>query len=132
MDVQALSDTRQESSGPSDPPSGRPSTADLLFRPNISLNGRVSEEATLPFFLGRLLAIRDAGEDLIPELNTTGGDADTAARIALEIGLFLRVEKTVVYSAGVTILAAFRSRAASSPKTWCSSSTRGSSTRALS
>jgi ATP-dependent protease ClpP protease subunit len=115
MDVQAGPDTRQGSPGSSESASGRPSTADLLFRPNISLNGRISEEATLPFFLGRLLAIRDRGEDLILELNTMGGDADTAARIALEIGLFLRhsghrafcVGKTVVYSAGVTIPAAF-------------------------
>jgi hypothetical protein len=48
------------------------------------------------------------------ELNTDGGDADVARRIALEIRLFQRhsgrsaycVGKTKVYSAGVTIFAA--------------------------
>jgi ATP-dependent protease ClpP protease subunit len=115
MDGQTIPETRPLLLHPSEAPSGRPSTADLLFRPNISLNGRISEEATLPFFLDRLMAVRDAGENLIIELNTMGGDADTAARIALEIELFIRhsghraccVGKTVVYSAGVTILAAF-------------------------
>jgi ATP-dependent protease ClpP protease subunit len=92
----------------------RPDTETLLFRPNISLNGAITE-ASLPFFLDRLENVRSAGEDLILELNTLGGDADTASRIALEVTLFLRhsgrrgfcVGKTVVYSAGVTILAAF-------------------------
>jgi ATP-dependent protease ClpP protease subunit len=115
MDMQAISDARQELPRTFQTLSERPSTEDLLFRPNISLNGRISEEATLPFFLDRLQSVRDAGEDLILELNTIGGDADAAARIALEIRLFIRhsgrrafcVGKTVVYSAGVTILAAF-------------------------
>jgi ATP-dependent protease ClpP protease subunit len=94
---------------------GRPSLQQLLFGPNISLNGRISEESTLPFFLERLAAVRASGEDIILELNTAGGDADAACRIALEIRLFIRhsgrqaycVGKTVVYSAGVTIFAAF-------------------------
>jgi ATP-dependent protease ClpP protease subunit len=86
----------------------------LLFQPNISINGLITDD-TLTFFLGRLETIRSAGEDMIMELNTDGGDADVARRIALEIRLFLRhsgrkaccVGKTKVYSAGVTILAAF-------------------------
>jgi ATP-dependent protease ClpP protease subunit len=49
------------------------------------------------------------------ELNTLGGDADVARRIALEIRLFRKssehsaycVGKTNVYSAGATIFAAF-------------------------
>jgi len=49
------------------------------------------------------------------ELNTEGGDADIARRMAMEIRLFRRhagrdaycVGKTNVYSAGVTVLAAF-------------------------
>jgi ATP-dependent protease ClpP protease subunit len=93
----------------------RPEDQRLLFEPNISLNGSITEETTLPFFLDRLAAVRASGEDLILELNTAGGDADAACRIALEITLFIRhsgrrafcVGKTVVYSAGVTILAAF-------------------------
>lgn len=91
---------------------------EFLFRPNISINGLISDE-TLTFFLGRLEQVRSAGEDLILEINTDGGDADVARRIALEVRLFLRhsgrraccVGKTKIYSAGVTILAAF-------PKRW--------------
>jgi ATP-dependent protease ClpP protease subunit len=86
----------------------------LLFRPNISINGLITAE-TLSFFLARLEQVRSSGEDMIVELNTTGGDADVARRIAMEVRLFLRhfgrkgccVGKTNVYSAGVTILAAF-------------------------
>jgi ATP-dependent protease ClpP protease subunit len=86
----------------------------LLFQPNVSINGLITYD-TLAFFLGRLEKIRSAGEDMIMELNTDGGDADVARRIALEVRLFLRhsgrkaccVGKTKVYSAGVTVLAAF-------------------------
>jgi ATP-dependent protease ClpP protease subunit len=93
----------------------RPSDERLLFEPNIPLNGRISEEQTLPYFLDRLRALRDGKDDMILELNTAGGDADAACRIALEIRLFIKhsgkkaycVGKTVVYSAGITILAAF-------------------------
>jgi len=93
----------------------RPSRLKLLFEPNISLNGLIAEESTLPFFLERLAAVRSSGEDIILELNTAGGDADAACRIALEIRLFIRhsgrqaycVGKTVIYSAGVSIFAAF-------------------------
>jgi ATP-dependent protease ClpP protease subunit len=54
-------------------------------------------------------------EHLVMELNTEGGDADIARRIAMEIRLFIRhadkdtycVGKTNVHSAGVTIFAAF-------------------------
>jgi ATP-dependent protease ClpP protease subunit len=86
----------------------------LLFEPNISINGLITDD-TLAFFLDRLATIRSDGQDMILELNTDGGDADVARRIALEVRLFLRhsgrkaccVGKTKVYSAGVTILAAF-------------------------
>jgi ATP-dependent protease ClpP protease subunit len=91
-----------------------PQCDQLLFQPNISINGLITDE-TLSFFLDRLGKVRSAGEDMIMELNTNGGDADVARRIALEVRLFLRhsglkgccVGKTKVYSAGVTILAAF-------------------------
>jgi len=86
----------------------------LLFAPNISINGTIDEQ-TVSFFLGRLASVREQGADMIVELNTMGGDADAARRIALEVRLFIRhsgrqaycVGKTAVYSAGVTILAAF-------------------------
>jgi ATP-dependent protease ClpP protease subunit len=90
------------------------SDTELLFRPNISLNGIITSE-TLAFFLQRLQHVREAGEHLVMELNTAGGDADIARRIPMEIRLFVRyagkesycVGKTNVYSAGVTIFAAF-------------------------
>ena len=87
-----------------------PSDTDLLFEPNISING-VIDDNTVSFFLGRLQEVRRAGADMIVELNTDGGDADAARRIALEVRLFRRhsgrrtycLGKTKVYSAGVTI-----------------------------
>ncbi|RUX28931.1 hypothetical protein EOA23_14410 [Mesorhizobium sp. M2A.F.Ca.ET.042.01.1.1] len=86
----------------------------LLFLPNISINGLIDDE-TVSFFLGRLETVRKNGQDMIMELNTSGGDADAARRMALEVRLFRRhsgrdafcVGKTKVYSAGVTIFAAF-------------------------
>jgi ATP-dependent protease ClpP protease subunit len=91
-----------------------PTLDDLLFRPNISLNGSV-DAGTLTFFLDRLEKLRANDDDLRMELNTLGGDADVARRIALEIRLFQKhsgrsaycVGKTNVYSAGATIFAAF-------------------------
>lgn len=81
---------------------------------NISLNGFITAD-TLTFFLRRLEEVRDANEPLVMELNSQGGDADVARRIAMEIRLFVRhsgkeaycIGKTNIYSAGVTILAAF-------------------------
>lgn len=92
----------------------RPSDFDLLFKPNLSINGMITPD-TVTFALGRLVEIRSSQQVLIAEINTDGGDADAARRIALEIRLFLRhsgqagycVGKSNVYSAGVTLLAAF-------------------------
>jgi ATP-dependent protease ClpP protease subunit len=92
----------------------RLSEHELLFRPNISLNGSITAD-TLNFFLDRLQQVRNGSQDLVLEINTEGGDADIARRVAMEVRLFLRhsgrrgycIGKTNVYSAGVTILAAF-------------------------
>jgi len=92
----------------------QPDRDNLLFKPNISLNGLIDEK-TLPFFLDRLQIVRDGTDELVMELNTQGGGADIARRIALEIRLFGQhsgrraycVGKTNVFSAGITILAAF-------------------------
>ncbi len=86
----------------------------LLFEPNVSINGPIKGDSLAPF-LTSVAEVRNAQEDLILELNTNGGDADIARRIALEIRLFTRhsgrdaycVGKSSVYSAGVTIFAAF-------------------------
>jgi ATP-dependent protease ClpP protease subunit len=87
----------------------------LLFEPNIRINVPIDEK-TLGDFLEQLATVRSGQQDLILELNTIGGDADIARRIAEEIRLFDAhsgrtascVGKTFVYSAGVTILAAFK------------------------
>lgn len=92
----------------------RPTDQDLLFAPTLSINGSITPD-TLTSSLGRLDDIRTSGKPLIVEINTDGGDADVARRIALEIRLFRAhfdvpaycVGKSNVYSAGVTILAAF-------------------------
>ncbi len=65
--------------------------------------------------LDALAQIRLTNEDLVLEVMTEGGDADIARRIALEISLFIRdsgraayfIGKTIVYSAGMTIMGAF-------------------------
>ena len=92
----------------------RPTDQELLFHPNLSINGSITPD-TVGFVLGRLEDIRSNQAPLIAEINTDGGDADAARRIALEVRLFQRhsgqeaycVGKSNVYSAGVTILAAF-------------------------
>ncbi|MBZ9991165.1 ATP-dependent Clp protease proteolytic subunit [Mesorhizobium sp. BH1-1-5] len=94
-----------------------PSREKLLFQPNISINGLIDDE-TVSFFLGRLESVRKDDQDMVMELNTGGGDADAARRMALEVRLFRRhsgrdafcVGKTKVYSAGVTVFAAFPKR----------------------
>ena len=64
-------------------------------------------------FNTQLSSARQAGAPIVVELMTSGGDADTARRIALEIQLVQETEhrevyflgKTLVYSAGMTIMA---------------------------
>lgn len=93
---------------------GAPDIPRLLFEPNARINGPI-EQPTLPAFLESLGNVRRSGGALRLELNTQGGNADIARRIAGEIRYFLRgqgrtghvIGKSCVYSAGVTILAAF-------------------------
>ncbi|WP_292136841.1 hypothetical protein, partial [Mesorhizobium sp.] len=92
-------------SGGTTPTDPAPELARLLFEPNISINGPIGQD-TVTFFLGRLEEVRRSGQDMLMELNTSGGDADAARRIALEIRLFRLhsgrraycVGKTQVYS----------------------------------
>jgi ATP-dependent protease ClpP protease subunit len=87
---------------------------DLLFSPSLSINGLITAD-TVTFVLDRLQQVRSENSPLRVELNTQGGDADAARRIALELQLFQHhagrpsacVGKTNVYSAGILILAAF-------------------------
>ncbi|GHG27969.1 ATP-dependent Clp protease proteolytic subunit [Paracoccus aerius] len=91
-----------------------PDLSSLLFEPNVWINGPIDQSA-LGFFLEKLAHVRRDGLPLLMELNTQGGDADIGRRIASEIRYFLAepgrtgriIGKSYVYSAGVTILAAF-------------------------
>ncbi|HTU11918.1 MAG TPA: ATP-dependent Clp protease proteolytic subunit [Allosphingosinicella sp.] len=86
----------------------------ILDRPRISLVGEI-DRFSVERFLDQLAAAEQAGGDVAFELTTLGGDPDMARRIVLEIdrararlaGRFLFLGKTVVYSAGATIMAAF-------------------------
>jgi hypothetical protein len=84
-----------------------------LLQPHLRLYGSVNDDMFYDF----LRQLERAPEDraAIVELMTFGGDADVGRRLALEIRLAQQhfgrtlyfVGKTVVYSAGVTIMSAF-------------------------
>ncbi|RVD30150.1 MULTISPECIES: ATP-dependent Clp protease proteolytic subunit [unclassified Mesorhizobium] len=101
---------RQRSNGRKEAPGDEK----LLVGSNVQVNGMINDQLFLAF-MKQLGAVRANDEDLILELMTQGGDADTAKRIALEIRVFQRysgksayvVGKTAVMSAGVTIFSAF-------------------------
>ncbi|PBC01478.1 hypothetical protein CK220_26095 [Mesorhizobium sp. WSM3860] len=86
----------------------------MLFEPNLRVHGLI-DQTVVSNVLHDLKAVRDGGNDLYVEIDTPGGDADGARRIALEIKLFLKhsgrngfvLGKNTVYSAGITVLAAF-------------------------
>ena len=85
-----------------------------MQEPAIRLFGAV-DEAFFGRFLEQLRPLRGQAQPLILELSTNGGDADVARRIAEEVRLCREVGgmdlhfvgKTMVYSAGVMIMAAF-------------------------
>jgi ATP-dependent protease ClpP protease subunit len=91
-----------------------PSKETLLFYPNISLYGLIDTDA-VNSVLSELREVRDGEEALIFQVTTTGGDADAARRIALEVKLMREilgretyfVGKSFVYSAGATVMSAF-------------------------
>ena len=90
--------------------------------PAIRLFGKVDDDM-LRGFLAQLDAARGSDGPLLLELTTEGGDADIGRRIALEMRLLLEslgaaggaagarrvcfLGKTIVYSAGVTVMSAF-------------------------
>lgn len=86
----------------------------ILARPQISLVGEI-DKLVVERFLDQLREAEQAGGDIAMELTTLGGDAELARRIVLEIedarerlpGRFLFLGKTVIYSAGTTIMSAF-------------------------
>jgi len=97
---------------PAQAPTAPPPRA--LDRPQITLLGDISAAST-ERFLARLQEVAGENGDLVLELTTLGGDAEMARRIVLEIdrvrerrgGRFLFLGKTIVYSAGITIMSAF-------------------------
>lgn len=85
--------------------------------PAVRLHGKVDANM-LRAFLEQLDAARGAQGPIVVELMTEGGDADIGRRMALEIRLLREsldgtgrrlcfLGKTIVFSAGVTLMAAF-------------------------
>lgn len=85
--------------------------------PAVRLHGKV-DDAMLRAFLDGIDAARGGGGAVVVEMTTEGGDADVGRRMALEIRLLREslhgsgrrvcfLGKTVVYSAGVTLMSAF-------------------------
>ncbi|RUX33442.1 MULTISPECIES: hypothetical protein [unclassified Mesorhizobium] len=99
---------------PSQQPTRSPDRHKLLFDPNARIHGLIDDRAVLNF-IDDLKEVRRGEDDLYVEIDTPGGDADGARRMALEAKLFLKhsgragyvIGKNTVYSAGVTVLAAF-------------------------
>lgn len=88
---------------------------ELLHRPQIRLLGEVGE-GMLNTLLGGLADAEGGSGPLAIEVTTLGGDAEIARRMVLELDLarerlegrqLVFIGKTVVYSAGVTIMSAF-------------------------
>ncbi len=90
---------------------------EILARPQISLVGEI-DKTSVERFLDGLRAAEQAGGDIALEVTTLGGDPEMARRIVLEVdlarerhsGRLLLLGKTVVYSAGITIMSAFPCR----------------------
>ena len=92
----------------------RPAPPAVLSAPQISLVGDI-DKVSVEKFLDQLREAEKAGGDIALEVTTLGGDAEMGRRLLLEIdsararlpGRFLFLGKTVVYSAGTTIMSAF-------------------------
>jgi ATP-dependent protease ClpP protease subunit len=88
---------------------------EVLYSPNVRLLGPITTGTFWSFsdMVSKARQTEDA--PIVIELTTEGGDADIARRIALEVRLCRRwynrqtyfVGKTMVYSAGITIMSAF-------------------------
>jgi hypothetical protein len=88
---------------------------DLLHKPQIRLLGEVNASMLLTLLDG-LAEAEDGTGPLAVEVTTLGGDAEIARRIVLELDLarerlkdrrLVFIGKTIVYSAGTTIMSAF-------------------------
>jgi len=89
----------------------------VLARPQISLVGDI-DKWTVERFLDQLRDAEKTGGDIALEVTTEGGDPEMARRLVLEIAnararlkdRFFFLGKTVVYSAGVTVMSGFPCR----------------------
>lgn len=92
----------------------RPAPPAILDRPQISLVGDI-DKFSVERFLEQLGKADSDGGDIALEVTTEGGDPEMARRIVLEIEVarvrlgrrILFLGKSVVYSAGITIMSAF-------------------------
>src|SRR6201997_5382994 len=85
-----------------------------LARPTVRLSGSVGHPMVASFF-DQLLPVLEIEGSILIELFTDGGDAEIGRRLAEEVRLLSRehsrdiwfLGKTLVASAGVTVMAAF-------------------------
>jgi hypothetical protein len=84
-----------------------------MLHPDVRLSGAVNEDM-LKGFRDQIASCADGPRPMLIELTTTGGDADVGRQIADDIRLIREtgrrlvfLGKTTVYSAGMTIMAAF-------------------------
>jgi ATP-dependent protease ClpP protease subunit len=93
---------------------GAPKDLKFLLSPNVQVFGPL-DIAAVRDCLQNIKAVRDSDAPLVFELTTEGGDAEGGRRIALEIRHLREhfgretyfIGKTVVMSAGATIMSAF-------------------------
>ncbi|RXZ64546.1 peptidase S14 [Pelagerythrobacter rhizovicinus] len=88
---------------------------ELVHNPTIRLHGTV-DDAMLDTFLDGVAEAERGQGPVAVEVCTLGGDAEVGRRMVLEVGLarerlkgrrLIFIGKTIVYSAGVTIMSAF-------------------------
>jgi ATP-dependent protease ClpP protease subunit len=96
---------------------GRIGPPGVLAHPQISLVGDI-DKYSVECFLDQLKDAEKDGGDIALELTTEGGDPEMARRIVLEVqsararlpDRFVFLGKSVVYSAGITIMSGFACR----------------------
>lgn len=104
-----MADYEPQPSGAAAPP------RELVHNPYIRLHGEV-DHSMLDTLLDGFSSAKGGDGPLAIEISTLGGDAEVGRRMVLEIGLarerlrgrrLIFIGKTIVYSAGVTIMSAF-------------------------
>jgi ATP-dependent protease ClpP protease subunit len=92
-----------------------PTNIDPLALPQVRLSGSI-DDASLDKLQTQLANIAPGDDPVVVEVTTLGGDAEVGRRLALEVDLAARrlaprkllfLGKTIVFSAGVTMMAGF-------------------------